>query len=181
MLHYLQQHHFSDLLQVYSVDPSHPGHTYESSQNQAKTRIDAIFTSPNFPFSPLYCHTHKLFLYLSDHLIVAAYFQPIDSKKDLHERQLQMRRKVFNVNKIDEADWSAFTEYSDKYVKEHNLTKLESLPANRHNLNKLWIKIKEAFIITANKTVPSSYRLSSDDLPKPKSLTSRGRAKNDVI
>ncbi len=85
LLHYLQQHRFSDLQQVYSEDPNHPGHTFESPQNDAKTRIDAIFTSPSFPFTPLYCHTRKTFLYLSDHLIVAAYFQPVESKKALQD------------------------------------------------------------------------------------------------
>ncbi len=159
-----------DLLQVFSVDQTNPGHTFESPQNKAKTRIDAIFTSPGFPFSPLYCHTQKLFLYLSDHLIVAAYFQPVESKKVCHERRIRMRRKVFNLNKMDEDDWSAFTKYSNKYFKQHNLKKLESLKTNRHNLNVLWTKIKEALITTANKTVPYSYQPSDDDLSKPKSL-----------
>jgi len=73
---------------------------------------------------------------------------------------------------MDEADWSAFTEYSNKYFKEHNLKKLESLKANCRNLNVLWTKIKNALITTANKTVPFSYRSADDALSKPKSLTS---------
>jgi len=80
LLHYLQQHRFSDLQLLFSADPQHPGHTFESCQNEAIIRIDTIFVFPNFPFSPLYCHTRKSFLYLSDHLIIAAYFQPIESK-----------------------------------------------------------------------------------------------------
>ena len=73
---------------------------------------------------------------------------------------------------MDDADWLAFTEYSTKYFKEYNFKKLESLKANRYNLNILWTKIKEALITTANKTVPYSYRSADDALPKPKSLTS---------
>src|SRR6266540_4721288 len=76
------------------------------------------------------------------------------------------------MNKMDDADWSAFTKYSNKYFKEHNLKKLESLKANRHNLNILWTKIKEALITTANKTVSYSYHSADDVLPKSKSLTS---------
>jgi len=86
LLHYLQQHRFSDLQQIFSHDPDQPGHTFVSPQNGAVSRIDAIFTSPNFPFLPLYCHTRKSFLYLSDHFIVAAYFQPIESTKEKHEK-----------------------------------------------------------------------------------------------
>ncbi len=101
-----------------------------------------------------------------------AYFQPIESKKARHEQWIKTRRKVFNVSKMDDDDWSAFTEYSHKYFKKHNLKKLESLKTNRHNLNVLWTRIKEALITIANKTVPYSYRSSDDDLSKPKSLTS---------
>src|SRR6266540_4170262 len=72
---------------------------------------------------------------------------------------------------MDKESWLDFTDYSNKYFKEHNLHQYESLTANRHNLNKLWTVIKEALIITANKTMPYSYRSPDDDLPKPKSLT----------
>ena len=157
---------------MFSADPNYPRHTFESRQNGATIRIDAIFTSPDFSFFPLYCHTRKSFLYLSDHLIIAAYFQPVDLKKEKHEHHLRTRRKVFNINKMDNDTWQNFTDYSNKYVKEHNLHKYESLKANRHNLNVLWMKIKDALIITANKTIPYSFRSAEDDLPKPKCLTS---------
>ncbi len=90
LLHYLQQNRFSDLHQLFSKDPAQLGHTFESPQNGTISRIDAIFTLPNFSFTPLFCHTRKSFLYLSDHLIIAAYFQPIESKKERHERRLRM-------------------------------------------------------------------------------------------
>jgi len=96
----------------------------------------------------------------------------VESKKERHEWRLRTRRKVFNVNKMDEAKWHTFTEYSNKYFKEHNLYKYESLKANYHNLNVLWTNIKEALITTMNKTVPCNYRSSEDDLSKPKNLTS---------
>ncbi len=122
---------------MFSADQNQLGHTFKSPQNDAETRIDAIFTSLGFPFSPLYCYTRKSFLYLSDHLIIVAYFQPVESKQECYERRLRTRRKVFNVNRIDEANWIAFTEYSNKYFKEHNLHKYESLKANCPNLNVL--------------------------------------------
>jgi len=86
LFHYLQLHRFTDLQLMFSTDQSNPDLTFKSSQNGAKTHIDAIFTSPNFPFIPLHCHTRKSFFYLSDHLIVAAYFQPIESKKERHDK-----------------------------------------------------------------------------------------------
>ena len=73
---------------------------------------------------------------------------------------------------MDEATWKTFTEYSNKYCKEHNLHKYESLKANWQNLNRMWTIIKEALLTTANKTVPCSYRSADDDISKPKSLTS---------
>jgi len=170
--HFLQQHRFTDLQLMFSADRTEPGHTFTSPQNGAKTRIDAIFVSPDFPFTPLYCHTRKSFLYLSDHLIIAAYFLPIESKQERHDRRLRTKQKVFCVNRMEDSDWHAFADYSEKYYKEHNYKKHENLPANRHNLNVLWTKIKELLIITANKTVPSSYRPSNETHPKPKSLTS---------
>ncbi len=90
VFHYLQQHRFTDLQLAFSTDQTHPGATFQSSQNGAKTRIDAIFTFPDFPFEPLYCHTRKSFLYLSDHLIVAAYFQPIETQKEKHDRRVEL-------------------------------------------------------------------------------------------
>ncbi len=172
LLHYLQQHRFSDLQQIFSEEPSQPGHTFVSPQNGAVTRIDAIFTSPNFPFTPLFCHTRKSFLYLSDHLILATYFQPVESKKEKYERRLRMRSKVYQVHKMEQKDWQAFSKYSDQYYHDHNYKKYDRLTANRHNLNILWTKIKEVLITTANKTVPSSFKSSDDHIPKPKSLMS---------
>src|SRR6266498_1765713 len=170
LLHYLQQHRFSDLQQIFSHDPDQPGHTFVSPQNGAVSRIDAIFTSPNFPFLPLYCHTRKSFLYLSDHIIVAAYFQPIESSKEKHEKRLRTRSKIYNVHKMEADDWQKFSEYSDKYYHDHNYQIYERLPANRPNLNLLWTKLKELLITTANKTVPCSYRSAEDRLLKPKVL-----------
>ncbi len=86
VFHYLQQHRFTDLQLMFCADQSQPDPTFKSPQNGATTHIDAIFTSLDFPFAPLYCHTCKSFLYLTNHLIVAAYFQPIESKKERHER-----------------------------------------------------------------------------------------------
>ena len=120
LLHYLQQNRFSDLQQLFSHDPTQPGHSYESPQNGALTRIDAIFTSPNFPFTSLFCHTRKSFLYLSDHLIVAAYFQHIEPKKERYERRLRTRSKVYNVQKMETEDWLNFSKYSDQYYHDHN-------------------------------------------------------------
>ncbi len=156
------------ILQIYK----HPGATFQSSQNGAKTHIDAIFTSPDFPFVPLYCHTRKSFLYLSDHLIVAAYFQPVETQKEKLDRRLSIKRKVYNVNKMDDSDWQAFANYSDKYYKDHNYKQHKALPTNRRNTNLLWTKIKEILITTANKTVPISYRSADDPILKPKTLTS---------
>ena len=172
LFHYLQQHRFSDLQQIFSADLSQPGHTFKSPQNGATTRIDAIFTSPCFPFVPLYCHTRKSFWYLSDHLIVAAYFQPVESVKECHERRLLTKRKVYNVSTMDDTDWQSFATYSEQYYKAHNYKKYESLSPNRSHLNLLWTKLKELLITTANKNVPCSYRSSEDYLPKPKSITS---------
>jgi len=81
LFYYLQQQRFLDLQLMFSANYTHPGPTFTSPQNGTTTRIDAIFVSPNFPFTPLYCHTRKSFLYLSDHLIVAAYFQLVESKQ----------------------------------------------------------------------------------------------------
>ncbi|SRR6266498_1119744 len=72
---------------------------------------------------------------------------------------------------MDIADWLTFTEYSNKYFKEHNLNKLESLKVNSRNLNIMWSHVKEALITTANKMVSYSYRPATDALPKPKNLT----------
>jgi len=157
LLHYLQQHRFSDLQQLFSHDPDQPEHTFVSPQNGAVSRIDAIFTSLKFPFLSLYCHTCKSFLYLSDHLIIAAYFQPIESAKEKHEKRLRTRSKIYNVHKMKADDWQQFSTYSDKYYHDHNYQKYERLHANRHNLNVLWTKIKELLVTTANKTVPCSF------------------------
>jgi len=73
---------------------------------------------------------------------------------------------------MDEDNWTNFTKYSNKYYKEQSLHKYESLKANWHNLNILWMKVKDALLTTANKTVPYSFRSAEDPLPKPKSLTS---------
>ena len=134
-MHYLQQNRFSDLQQLFSNDPTQPDHSYESPQNGALTRIDAIFTSSNFPFTPLFCHTRKSFLYLSDHLIIAAYFQHIELKKERHERRLRTRSKVYNIQKIELEDWQTFSKYSDQYYHDYNYRQYERLPANQHNLN----------------------------------------------
>jgi len=171
LFHYLQQRRFKDLQLMFSVNQSQPGLTFTSPQNGATTRIDVIFASPNFPFIPLYCHTRKSFLYLSDHLIVAAYFQPVESAKERHDRRLCTKCKVYNVSQIDAADWQAFADYSEKYYKEHNYKSYESLSANRPHLNLLWTKVKELLITTANKTVLCSYRLPDDIILKSKSLT----------
>ncbi len=156
---------------MFSVNQYQPGLTFTSSQNGVITRIDAIFASPNFPFTPLYCHTRKSFLYLSDHLIVAAYFQPVESAKERHDRRLCTKRKVYNVSLIETADWQVFADYSEKYYKEHNYKKYEVLSATRQHINLLWTKIKELLITTANKTVLCSYRSFDDTNSKPKSLT----------
>src|SRR6266511_2846 len=74
LYHYLQHYRFTDLQLIFCADQTNPGHTFTSSQNGAKTRIDIIFTFSEFPFTSLYCHTRKSFLYLTDHLIVAVYF-----------------------------------------------------------------------------------------------------------
>ena len=42
-----------------------------------------------------------------------------------------MKRKVYNINSMKEADWQAFTNYSEKYYKEHNYKRYEALSANR--------------------------------------------------
>ena len=172
IFHYLQQNQFSDLHRLYSTDQAHSGYTFILPQNGAVSRIDAIFTSPNFPFASLYCHTRKFFLYLSDHLIVAAYFQPIESKQAQQEKRLRTRCKVYNVQKMEKDDWQNFSTYSDKYYHDHNFKQYEQLPANRHSLNLLWTKIKEVLVTTTNKTVPCSFRSSENRLPKSKSLTS---------
>ena len=106
-----------------------------SPQNGAATHIDAIFTSSNFPFTPIYCYIRKSFLYLTDHLIVAAYFQPIKTNKERHDRRLRTKWKIFNVNKMEESDWQVFAQYSEKYYKDHNYKQYESLKNNRPNLN----------------------------------------------
>ena len=157
LFHYLQQHRFTDLQLMFSEDQTNPGPTFTSPQNGVTTRIDAIFTSPNFPFTPLYCHTRKSFLYLTDHFIVAAYFQPIKSKKAHHDRRLRTKRKVYNINSMEEVDWQAFTNYSEKYYKEYNYKKYEVLTSNKKTLNVLWTKLKELLITTVNKTVPIIY------------------------
>ena len=72
---------------------------------------------------------------------------------------------------MDAANWLEFSTYSDKYYHDHNYKQYDKLSANKHNLNILWIKIKEVLINTANKTVPCSFRSSEDNIPKPKSLT----------
>src|SRR6266540_235960 len=72
---------------------------------------------------------------------------------------------------MEDSDWQAFANYSDNYYKNYNYKRFESLPANRHNLNILWTKLKELLITTANKTVPCSYRSAEDHQPKPKVLT----------
>ena len=172
LFHYLQQYRFTDLQLMFSADQSNPDPTFKSSQNGAMTRIDAIFTSLNFPFILLHCHTRKSFLYLSDHLIVAAYFQPIESKKEHHDKRLRTKHKVYNVSSMEDADWQAFADYSDKYYKEYNYKRYDDLTSNKKNLNILWTKIKELLITTANHTVPCIYRSSEDSLSKPKSLTS---------
>ncbi len=123
---------------MFSAEQTNPGHTFTSPQNGATTRIDAIFTSPEFPFTLLYCHTRKSFLYLSDHLIVAAYFQPIETKQECHDRRLRTKRKIFNVSKMEDSDWQDFADYSEKYYKDHNYKKHEDLPANSPNLKLLW-------------------------------------------
>jgi len=122
---------------MFSEDQAHPEPTFTSPQNGATTRIDAIFTSPNFPFTPLYYHTRKSFLYLTDHYIVAAYFQLIELARDSRERRLRNKRKVYNVSSMDESDWRAFAEYSKKYYKEHNYKRYETLSNNKHHLNVL--------------------------------------------
>ena len=86
LFHYLQQNRYTDLQLIFGSDQTSPGFTFTSPQNDAITCIDAIFTSPSFSFAPLYCHTRKSFWYLSDHLIVTAYFQPVESIKERHER-----------------------------------------------------------------------------------------------
>ncbi len=125
LLHYLQQNRYSDLQQLFSKEPDQPGHTFISSQNSAASRIDVIFTLPNFPFTPLYCHTRKSFLYLSDHLIIASYFQPIESTKEKHKRRLRTCSKVYNIQKMKNDDWLNFSTYSDKYYHDHNYKKYE--------------------------------------------------------
>ncbi len=157
---------------MFSADQNHPSLTYKSPQNGATTRIDAIFTSSNFPFTPLYYHTRKSFLYLTDHLIVAAYFQPVESQKERYDKRLKTRSKSFNVASMDDADWNIFHNYSEKYYKDHNFKKHESLPATIPNITLLWTKIKELLITMANKMVPCCYRSSDDSVPKPKALTS---------
>ena len=157
---------------MFSMYQINPDPTFKSPQNGTTTHIDTIFTLPNFPFTPLYCHTRKSFLYLSDHFIVIAYFQHIESKKECHDRRLSTKRKVYNVSSMDDTDWKAFADYFDKYYKKHNYYRYKALHLNKTNLNVLWTKIKELLITTANHTVPCVYRSSEDSLPKPKSLTS---------
>ncbi len=72
---------------------------------------------------------------------------------------------------MEDADWQAFADYSDKYYKEYNYKKYDALTSNKKNLNVLWTKIKELLITTANHTVSCIYRSSEDSLPKPKLLT----------
>ncbi len=104
-------------------------------QNQAETRIDTIFISPNFPFTPLYSHTKKSFLYLSDYLIVAAYFQQIEPKVEQHDKRHKSRRRIFNLTQMEPSDWDAFANASDKYFRCYNYIQYERLLANRQNLN----------------------------------------------
>ena len=172
LFHYLQLHRFTDLQLMFSADQANPDPTFKSPQNGVTTRIDAIFTSPNFPFIPLHCHTRKSFLYLSDHLIVAAYFQPIESKKERHDKRLSTKHKIYNVSSMEAEDWQAFADYSDKYFKDHNYKKYEGLTSNKNNLNVLWTKIKELLITTVNHFIPCIYRSSEASHPKPKTLTS---------
>src|SRR6266498_1971523 len=120
---------------MFCADQMQSDPTFKSPQNGTTTHIDAIFTFPNFPFAPLYCHTQKSFLYLTDHLIVAAYFQPVESKKERHEQCLRTKRKVYNVSQMELSDWHVFTNYSEQYYKNHNFKRLEFLSANRYNLN----------------------------------------------
>jgi len=104
--------------------------------------------------------------------MVTAYFQPIENNKERHEKRLKTRRKIYNLNKMEDSDWQAFAQYSSKYYKDHNYKRYESLSDSRLNLNLLWTKLKEILITTANKTVPISYRSSDEIIPKPKALTS---------
>ncbi len=170
LLRHLHQQRYQDLPKLFHNDSDHIPHTFQSPQNQAKTRIDSIFILPNFPFTPLYSHTKQSFLYLSDHLIVAAYFQNFESKADICTNRIKNKRLMYQVNKMDIEDWQTFEDTSDRYYRCHNYSQYESLKANRKNLNIIWTKLKELLVHTANKTVPKHNVSPNQIIPKPKQL-----------
>ncbi len=155
---------------MFHNEPDHPPHTFQSPQNNARTRIDTIFVSSNFPFTSLYSYTKQFFLYLSDHLIVAAYFQNFESKADKRAIRNYNKWQSYQVNKIDPEDWHTFEEMSDRYYRCHNYKQYEWLNANCKNLNIIWTKIKELLVYTANKTVPKRHVSPDQTILKPKQL-----------
>ena len=168
LVRHLHQQRYLDLPRLFHSDPEHSPHTFQLPQNNARTRIDTIFISHNFPFTPLYSHTKQSFLYLSDHLIVAAYFQRFKSKADKRAIRNNNKRQSYQVHKMDPEDWHTFEETSDKYYRCHHYKQYERLTANRKNLNVIWTKIKELLVHTANKTVPKRHVSPDQPMPTPK-------------
>ena len=68
------------------------------------------------------------------------------------------------------ADWTAFANKSDQYYRYYNYSQYEHLRPSHHNLNLLWIKIKELLTVTANQIVSKSYISEGDIISKPKQL-----------
>jgi len=170
LLQHLHQQRYVDLPKTFHNEPDDPPHTFQSPQNNAKTRIDSIFISPNFSFTPLYSHTKQSFLYLSDHRIVAAYFQNFESKADKRAIRNNLKRQCYQINKMDPEDWHTFEETSDRYYRCHNFKQYEQLTATRKHLNTIWTKIKELLVYTANKTVPRRRVSPDQSISKLKQL-----------
>ncbi|SRR6266542_1005725 len=153
LINHLHKLHFTDLQETFSTPTSAPTYTFTSPQHHITSRLDAIFISLTFLTSPFYCHTHQSFLYLSDHHIVVAYFQKLESTKEKYEKRLRLKRCTYNLFKMDSSDWIAFANYIKKYYKEHSFHKLTHLKSNYPNLNKLWSHIKTLLVIAEKKTV----------------------------
>src|SRR6266540_3974295 len=136
-MNHLHKLHFTDLQEIFFTPTSAPTYTFTSSQHHTTSRLDAIFISSTFLTSPLYCHTCQSFFYLSDHHIVIAYFQKLESTKERYKKRLRLKRHTYNLSKIDFSDWTVFANYTEKYYKEHSFHKLTHLKSNHHTLNKL--------------------------------------------
>ncbi len=155
LINHLHKLHFTDLQETFSTLTSALTYTFTSPQHHTTSRLDAIFISLTFLTFPLYCHTYQSFLYLSDHRIVVAYFQKLESTKEKYEKRLCLKWRTYNLFKMDFSDWTVFANYTKKYYKEHSFHKLTHLKSNHPNLNKLWSHIKTLLVTAEKKTVPT--------------------------